>query len=291
VTSRLESRSWRSLGNVAPSALTEARLQLHWAAQLVAAVGKTHISPRPDDSHPNMEWWDGMGALVGNPSETTPVFRAALRPSAFFLLLLDGNGDVVDEFALEGHTMSEGFVWLESAIMRLSAGRVDRSLDRTLYDIPAHRVAGGAPFGVPTRELVEMSAWFANGDLAMRRFVGSIPNVTAVRCWPHHFDVGVLHFVDAPTDSVGNRSVGMGMTPGDDYYAEPYWYVNPFPPPEGPDPLPTLGGGGQWHQGDWFGAVLLGRDAIRGSSARDQERQVATFLQSAFEAARVIAGA
>jgi len=36
--------------------LAHSRIQLHSAAQLVAAVGKALARPEPDDSHTNLEW-------------------------------------------------------------------------------------------------------------------------------------------------------------------------------------------------------------------------------------------
>ena len=39
-----------------PRTLTDARLQLHWAAQLAATVGRTLAEPRADDSHTSFRW-------------------------------------------------------------------------------------------------------------------------------------------------------------------------------------------------------------------------------------------
>jgi hypothetical protein len=59
---------------------------------------------------------------------------------------------------------------------------------------------------------------FALGDAALRAFA---PTATPV-LWPEHFDVGVT--VD---------EVNYGVSPGDDYLAEPYAYVGPWQPREG----------------------------------------------------------
>ena len=37
----------------------DARVQLHWAAQIPAGVGRTLIPPRADDSHTAFTWADG----------------------------------------------------------------------------------------------------------------------------------------------------------------------------------------------------------------------------------------
>ena len=45
-----------ALGGAPPSSLEDARLQLHWAAQLLAAFGQNFADARDDDSHRSMDW-------------------------------------------------------------------------------------------------------------------------------------------------------------------------------------------------------------------------------------------
>jgi hypothetical protein len=100
-----------------------------------------------------------------------------------------------------------------------------------------------------------------------------------VRCWPHHFDIATLIDRGAAADKTA-RSVGVGMEPGDDSYAEPYYYVNAYPPPAAGAMLPALAGDGSWHTAGWFGAVLPGSRLARSG----QHDQVAAFLGSAVRA-------
>ena len=50
------SETWQTLGSPRPETLTDARLQLHWAAQLVASVGKTYprAATRRQPSQPGL---------------------------------------------------------------------------------------------------------------------------------------------------------------------------------------------------------------------------------------------
>ena len=48
--------AWQPLGAVAPTALVEARLQLHWAAQAILAAADGLLRHADDDSHTNMRW-------------------------------------------------------------------------------------------------------------------------------------------------------------------------------------------------------------------------------------------
>ena len=64
-----------------------------------------------------------------------------------------------------------------------------------------------------------------------------------VRCWPHHFDLATLFALEAG-DPETARSVGVGLSPGDGSYAEPYFYCTPWPAPEN---LPEPPGPLHWH--------------------------------------------
>ena len=59
---------------------------------------------------------------------------------------------------------------------------------------------------------------FARGDAALRALA---PEETPV-LWPEHFDVGITV-----------AEVNYGVSPGDDYFPEPYAYVGPWTPPTG----------------------------------------------------------
>lgn len=56
------------------------------------------------------------------------------------------------------------------------------------------------------------------------------------------------------------RSVGVGLSPGDSGYPEPYVYVTPWPYPTGE--LPALPWG-HWHTEGWTGAVLRGSALVQ----------------------------
>ena len=71
-----------------------------------------------------------------------------------------------------------------------------------------------------------------------------------IRIWPHHFDLGAI----LP------GTIGVGLSPGDAYYAEPYFYVTP---PSPIDRGPAIAGGGFWRTDGWTGAVLLASAAGR----------------------------
>ena len=85
----------------------------------------------------------------------------------------------------------------------------------------------------------------------------------------------------------GGRTCGAGLAPGDQYYDEPYFYVNAYPQPRAEQLTDALSGDGAWHAHEWVGAVLPG-SRIAGDAAT-QRAQVQAFLDSALAACRRLA--
>ena len=92
--------------------------------------------------------------------------------------------------------------------------------------------------------------------------------------------------VVAHADAEEAKSVGVGMTPGDESYPEPYLYVTPWPYPDA-ETLPGLALG-TWHTTGWTGAVLRASEALNGGE--DPERRVRAFLEGAVAACLGLVG-
>src|SRR6186997_821985 len=69
--------------------LSDARRQLHHAAQLATAAGISYLPAAADDSHTNLEWLDVSGMLASNVIPSTKPFRVAVRAADLTLALLD----------------------------------------------------------------------------------------------------------------------------------------------------------------------------------------------------------
>ena len=122
----------------------------------------------------------------------------------------------------------------------------------------------------------QFDAWYSAAAQAMER-VRESSNGAEVRCWPHHFDIATLI-------SVGTgKTIGVGMEPGDQYYGEPYFYVNMTPSPKRDAATASLAGDGSWHTDEWIGAVLPGS---RIADAEKASEQINAFLDSAVAACR-----
>ena len=277
----MKTLGWEPLGKVSPPQLAEARVLLHHAVQLVAAVGRCLVAPRPDDGHTSLEWRAQARALAGQEVPGPRPWRAALRPDELSLAVLARDAEV-SRFALSGRTQAEAFAWLVGRAGDLGAP-VERLRLEAPYAIPEHPVGGGAPFtpgadGSPA----EVARWFADGDALVRAVAFGWPGATPVRVWPHHFDVGSVlplgdgHGEDAP-------SIGVGLSPGDEGIPEPYLYVTPWPPPES---LPDLPAGGRWHREGWTGAVLTGSEIVAAGGGAAQAAEASAFFTGTVETLR-----
>lgn len=271
---------WRQLGEVSPRALVDARLQLHWCCQIVAAPGKELGEPVADYRHTALEWLEESELLAG--VEVGGSFRAAIAPATLALMLVDPDDGIAAAESMDGRTLADGLAWMDSAIeSRLGASP---GLGEVRRDLPHHPVADGVPVTADLAALAELSRHFANADCMLRAEARSLPGASPVSLWPHHLDMATLWSIDVDAEPEEARSVNLGMALGDEGCDEPYWYVTPWPAPD-PDRLPDLAVG-EWNTEGWVGAVLPS-SAMPGPSEA-QERLVADFIQGAVAASRSI---
>lgn len=274
-------RAWHALRPEESTHLSDSRLQLHHAVQFGAAAGISFLEHRPDDSHTNLEWVLPLAGLFSRVVPARTAFRIGVRPADLTLLLVTEKDQPIARYRLHGRTIVEVTEWIRAQIAPLGVDAARYTLKRH-YEIPDHPVAMGESFDASGRsQFEELSKWFANGASILNSLARSIHDASEVRCWPHHFDIATLIHV-AP-----ERTIGVGLEPGDQYYDEPYFYVNMRPHPSAARARSRpLWGRGTWHTREWMGAVLAG-SRLEGASA--QERQVREFLDSGVSACRALA--
>ncbi|MEP7324567.1 MAG: hypothetical protein ABI836_01345 [Gemmatimonadota bacterium] len=265
-------------GVVPPGQLADARLQCHHAAQILVSLGISLLPHREDDSHTNLGWDPELRALTTHPVPGTAPFRGGLA-IAELELLVAGEG-ISNRIPLAGRTIADAWQWLLAEVKK-AGGDVKRMTDARHYTIPSHPVAAGAPFQrQPAAAFAELAAFYGFADSVLKGLVARNPGAAAVRCWPHHFDIATL--ITLPPSGPDARTVGAGLSPGDDSYAEPYFYVTPYPYPP-VDRLARLPSG-HWHTAGWTGAVLKSTDLL--SRTDDPEQHTALFFDSALESCR-----
>jgi hypothetical protein len=277
--------AWRQLGAVVPGALLDARLQSHQAAQIIVAAAISYLPPRGDDSHTNLEWRPDWQGLATNVLPSRDGLRFALRVHDLALLSAVGDG-VRSTLTLDGRSLSEALAWLAAELGR-EGFDPDRLTTKKHYEIPAHAVAAGAPYRLDPDTFAELgrcyqNAWALASDVAARE-----PGASAPRCWPHHFDLATLITLAPATDG-SSRTIGVGLSPGDDSYREPYFYVGPYPYPAVTSLHPLRHG--RWHTDRWVGAVLPASDLVPYADARAQAERARAFVDEAVAAGRVALG-
>jgi hypothetical protein len=265
------------------SGLVAAREDAHWALQVVSAVGYTHIDLAEDDRQSNAGWVDGMQVLAGWRIEREPVSFVSLAPATLTLALHEPGGEVLEKLSCAGKSLNEAHTWLEGAIAR----RYDDdpvTLQRPRYIMPTHALAEGKTFGAGSESgLQELARWFHNANLVMRDLRRESPRSSAPRVWPHHFDIGMLISLEEDGDAQQGRSIGIGLSPGDEKSPEPYWYVTPYPAAEGELPEPRTG---SWNTEGWTGLTLTASETFAAGDGEAQEALTRRFLDEAIVVCR-----
>ena len=271
------------MGRVLPTRLEEARVSLHWAAQLVSAPGTTLLPPDPEHVRTNLAWDARLGLLAGR-NVGTPRRRAGLVFEALELVVLEGDRERAS-MALAGHTLEDALEWLGAEIGGDATG-----LRLPKHQMPSHPAGDGSVFADAAPEArTELAAWFADGSSTLIEALSDEPEASPVRCWPHHFDVASLISLDPGTPGTNARTIGVGLSPGDCSYDQPYFYVTPWPYPS-PSSLPELEGGAQWHTEGWTGAVLTGERVVA-SGEDEQHSTVRRAIDEALAACHALLGA
>jgi hypothetical protein len=255
----------------APSRLTAARLQLHYAIQPLASASAALCSTADEGSRGAL-LWDSAGRRMQTPwiPGETPL-RITLEPVDLRCSLIDVAGRELASLDLARRRVGEAFDWLRAALDSLDRkGEEVVPLAHPSDDFPFHTIALGDPFPSDGREERGLLASLYHRSAEALAAVLSDSNQEApLRLWPHHFDLARL------LSFSGGRSVGLGFSPGDRSYAEPYWYVAPWPTPA---ELPSLAVG-TWHTDGWTGEIQRLSDA--GEALPDP----GPFLRQAFEVA------
>ena len=202
-----------------------------------------------------------------DPAASTMVGEAGIGLRVPDLTLTASGGE---RFALVGNTLAQAMAWADQ---RFEAGKPIHARD---YDMPESPIKRGERFIGHPAQLAELARWYDLGLDALAKATASATRATSIRIWPHHFDMGAIIYLDATGD---HRQIGVGLSPGDGSYAEPYFYVTPYPIANDASfaDLPS----GVWRRDGWTGAVLRGSEIVGGADPH-------AFLRAAVAAARSV---
>lgn len=260
-----------------------ARRELHQAIQLVSMVGRSYLPQSTEDIHATAEWLPVSQALGGQLIQGDQPFRLALRVLDTTLLILDEKEQFTGQFTLAGKTFVQAVEWLLKEIEK-NGLKPDKLSQDLPYTIPEYEVARGAAFSLfrPTT-LAELAGYYSNAYQLLSAVKAEF-QASSVICWPHHFDLAILITLNQSADPAETKTIGMGLAPGDDYYNEPYFYINTWPY-VGDDQikLEKWTSAGIWHTKDWIGAVLPASTIITWKSADQQQKEAGAFIWEGLE--------
>ena len=272
--------SWNPLQALPIEARSRARVQVHWASQVLGSFGHVLATKREDWSHTALSWEDE--ALVSAAAEEA--LRARLVPDSLRLELLRADGTRIAARDFAGESLEGMRRWAAEAVGSETGTEV-RELEAGPWELPAHPLGDGAAFDPPAAPaLRSIARGFANAWVLLEplaEFPGSLPR----RIWPHHFDLAVLHLLDGvDADPETSPSINIGFSPGDEQSPEAYYYLRPWPEPkvEVSAALPA----GEWHREGWFGAVLGEPELIAAGDGSAQAELAGAFVEAAFVASR-----
>jgi hypothetical protein len=272
---------------LSPQDLTEGRLQLHYAIQCIAAIGATLAEPLPDESHVSLSWNPPLEVFMGAPIQAETPFRVILDPISLTAGLINQHNRIFASQPLHRKTLTEVLDWHKYELTQLGAPTSGIELLTYPPDFPDHPLGHGDRFDAHQHitERWELILYYANTFHLLQEVISETADATPVHIWPHHFDMATLLYL--PRKMNGEpMTIGIGLSPGDMSYAEPYWYVSPYPYPSATQ-LPELEGNGVWHTQDWVGAVLTTPNLVADSS-QAQRGQIKSFLESARMASQAL---
>ncbi len=245
-------------------AFLDTRLQWHHLAQLLDAFGRENADAHPD--------WHHIAIRVDEDTWTSAEahgVRLQLRRDGSLAILADHD----HSFGLDGATFAQVHATVRAA---LEHHGVDSPLE-VREDLPDHPIEGGAKIHFDPDSTTRLFDMFAR----CKRLLDAEGKKAPALLWPHHFDLSRMDTLrSADDDGEGLVTMTRGLSPGDDSYDRPYWYVTPWPWPPADVELPDLPSG-FWHRDHWTGAVLFDRDA-------GTDEEVRAFWDGGAEVCRVV---
>jgi len=250
--------------------LVTVRTLSHSAVQWASRAARANIASRRDDSHSNLGWSDRHAALTSHPLDESQRLQLGFSFSNGALIWLKDHA-VVDALELADHGEATAEDWCNEHLSSADLNTTDQAeMPYQLNPVTYEELKG------TESALQTLGAWFAHANSALEALVavhgGNAATAPTVRCWPHHYDLATLFSLD-DGDPETVRSVGIGVSPGDHFYAEPYLYCNPWPVPEGS--LPAIDGPMQWHTDGFTSLVCPAHRMV-------EARNLSTLTDAAF---------
>ena len=245
---------------------TRDTLQLY--AKVVGVIPRTHAEFDP-------KWWHVSLKVVPEGLVTDDMrlpdgetFNLKMDLTRHMVILSTSQG-LVREFDMTAGLSGTDFGnEILSAVADLGlTGEYDRA-----------RFENGEPRVYKPEDAEKYFTALKNADRIFKEHRASLSGeVSPVQFWPHHFDLAFEWFGTriVETGEGGGATqnpaqLNLGFSPGDDSYAEPYFYSNPWPFESdrlADKPLPQ---GARWFTESWQGTMLPYAELVGDSQAEER---------------------
>ena len=261
------------------AAFSVARNTAHLAVQHLARAARANLPAMDDDSHSNLGWDEGRERFFSHDLGAAHI-GLSLAPLA--LVVIEKNRGETS-FVLDGASGAEAAKWLDGQLQRL--GLKAAAAIALPYALPPE-VAGRDTYPADTETVAfrQLAGWYGLAHKVLSALAQAQsdlqPGPSPVRCWPHHFDIATYIGLEGG-DPETARGIGVGLSPGDEGYNEPYFYINPWPHLSAEN-LPNAPPPGHWHTEGYVGLIATASGL---SDADDMASITKDFVENAFDLA------
>lgn len=267
--------NWKNIKGVDLEILKKNRKSLHQAVQIVGAFPRNLLPHDPTDATASLEWNSKNQSLeslhITNADRSVKV--GLVLDS--FELYIDTDGVKNASIQLSGKSVNGGMDWLKKELSELNIEADHLNLELP-YEIENYDYS--QVLSIDDHATKEYGILYQNTQNSLQNVTSKWKEAYDIRCWPHHFDLATL--IPLETDPKGEilKSIGVGLSPGDEGIEEPYIYVNIWPQVDlealEKYSLPI----GYWNKEGWSGAVLTYSQIL---NAKDQGAEYQSFIDFA----------
>ncbi|MFT4835024.1 MAG: hypothetical protein ACI83W_000928 [Marinoscillum sp.] len=257
----MNSFEWRTLHISDKGKFKISKDQVHQAMQNVAAVGRKFLPKTPYDQQSTLVWVPGLTRMAGGWVEGEITFRSSISLTSFEVFLVDSKVNTIASFPLEGQTYLQLMLWLEEQIGKLGLNASNLTM-KLPYELPIHEIQKGEPFlPMHKRSFEELASFYHDSYVCLRELKNTLEGAEEIVIWPHHFDQSLNVTLKDSGDLDTNTTLSFGMSPGDETFESPYFYVNTWPHVD-TSLCSKLSNQAIWVSEEWTGAVLLAKHII-----------------------------